>query len=72
MISVLKAITAFIFASIIVYLIYQYKTFHFLETDRYSSSFSHFISLKGADEFVISELKSAEKFDEHWDKKYLT
>ncbi len=69
MISVLKAITAFIFASIIVYLIYQYKTFHFLETDRYSSSFSHFISLKGADEFVISELKSAEKFDEHWDKK---
>jgi hypothetical protein len=58
-----------IFASIIIYFIYQYKNFHFLETDKYSSSFSQFISLKGTDEYVISELKTAEKFEEHWVKK---
>jgi hypothetical protein len=69
MLSTLKVITALIFASIIIYFIYQYKNFHFLETDKYSSSFSQFISLKGTDEYVISELKTAEKFDDHWVKK---
>ena len=71
MLSTLKVVTALIFASIIIYFIYQYKTFHFLETDKYSSSFSQFISLKGTDEYVISELKTAEKFEDHWVKKYL-
>jgi hypothetical protein len=69
MISALKAVTALIFASIIIYAIYQYKNFHFIETYKYSSSFSQFISLKGTDEYVISELKTAEKFDDHWVKK---
>ena len=69
MLSTLKVVTALIFASIIIYFIYQYKTFHFLETDKYSSSFSQFISLKGTDEYVISELKTAEKFEDHWVEK---
>ena len=69
MIAALKAVTSLIFASIIIYCIYQVKNIHLLETHKYSLSFSQFISLKGTDELVISELKTAEKFDEHWVEK---
>ena len=65
MLSTLKVVTALIFASIIIYFIWQNKS----NTDSYSSSFSQFISLKGADEYVISELKNGEKFKDHWARK---
>ena len=75
MILALKTITALIKTLIIAFVIYQIVIFdfsrlpnfpHLIDTQRFSSSFSHFISLKGADEFVISELKTAAKFEDHW------
>ena len=76
----LKAITTLIKTLIVAFVVYQIMIFdfsrlphlpHLIDTQRFSSSISQFISLKGADEYVIAELKSAETFNETWKKKVL-
>lgn len=71
MLSTLKVVKALIFAAIIIYLIYLFNTFNVIETERYNSSFSQFISLKGTDEFVISVLDTTEINETDWVKKIL-
>ncbi len=83
MLSTLKVIKSLIFALIIIFLIYKIKVNyerllsylpHFpsiSKTEKYSASFSQFIALEGADEYVISGLKTVEKFEDHWATKKL-